>query len=164
MTNANSFSVDIAKMKVARPPDLLYSLGLGSCVGVAIFDPLAKIGGLIHILLPSQKEFVGGAHTSTKFADSGIVELVEAMVRAGAARYRLKAKIAGGATMFASKSSLEISSIGKRNVQSCKDTLKALGIQIVAQDTGGTRGRTVYFDVETGELRIKMVDKLEKVI
>lgn len=164
MIKPNNYPVDIAMMKVARPPDQLYSLGLGSCVGVAIFDPLAKIGGLIHVLLPSHKEFDGSVHSRTKFADSGIPALVEELVRAGAAKYRMKAKIAGGATMFKTSSSLDINAIGVRNIQSCKDTLKALGIELIAQDTGGNKGRTIYFNVDTGALRIKVIDKPEKVI
>lgn len=156
-------SVDIAMMKIAKPPDRLYSLGLGSCVGVAIYDPLAKIGGLIHILLPSIKE-LGPGHSRTKFADSGISDLVDALLKAGASKSRLKAKIAGGATMFAIRSNSPLSAIGKRNVESCRETLAFLGIELIAQDTGGNTGRTIYFDIETGNLKIKAVDKPEKVI
>ncbi|NCB50674.1 MAG: chemotaxis protein CheD [Clostridia bacterium] len=160
----NSFPVDIAKMKIARSPDRLYSLGLGSCVGVALYDSAARIGGLIHILLPSCEGFEGGSHSRTKFADSGINELVKEMVGQGASRFRLKAKIAGGAAMFAMQSSGPAGSIGVRNVESCKQTLKELGIQLVAQEVGGNKGRTIYFDVETGMLTIRMVDEREKVI
>lgn len=156
-------SVDIAMMRIARPPDQLCSLGLGSCVGVAIYDPIAKIGGLIHILLPSIKE-LGPGHSRTKFADSGIADLVDEMIKAGASKSRLKAKMAGGATMFALSSNSPIASIGKRNVESCRETLASLGIELVAQDTGGNSGRTIYFDVETGNLRIKTVEKPEKII
>ncbi len=158
------FSVDIAMMKVARPPDQLYSLGLGSCVGVAIYDPAAKIGGLIHILLPSIKEIEGGGHSRTKFADSGIYDLVDTLIKSGASRARLKAKMAGGAAMFAARNSPSGETIGKRNVQSCRDTLRSLGIDLVAYDVGGNKGRTVYFDVETGALTIKVIDKEDKVI
>ena len=158
------FSVDIAMMKIARPPDLLYSLGLGSCVGVAMYDPVAKIGGLLHVLLPSIKEIEGGTHPKTKFADSGINELVNALVQAGASRARLTAKIAGGASMFATKTGSLTESIGKRNVQSAKDTLKSLRINLVASDVGGTKGRTVYLDVATGALTIKVIGKEDKVI
>lgn len=160
----NNYPVDIAKMRVARSPDRLYSLGLGSCVGVAIYDPIARIGGLIHILLPSFAEFDGNAHSRTKFADSGINELVSAMIGQGAARFRLKAKIAGGAAMFASQNIGPGGSIGDRNVESSRQTLRNLGIQLVAQDVGGNKGRTIYFDIETGRLTIKMVDEREKVI
>ncbi len=158
------FSVDIAMMKVARPPDQLYSLGLGSCVGVAIYDPAAKIGGLLHVLLPSIKEIEGAGHSRTKFADSGINDMVDTLLKSGASKIRLRAKIAGGAAMFAIKSSAPGETIGKRNVQSCRDTLRSLGIDLVAYDVGGNKGRTVYFDVGTGALTIKVIDREDKVI
>ena len=164
MIRENSYSVDIAMMRVARSPVQLYSLGLGSCVGVAIYDPVAKIGGLIHILLPSMREFSNGTHVRAKFADSGISDLVELMVQTGAAKYRMSAKMAGGAAMFASAAALRINSIGERNIQSCRETLAALGIRLISQDTGGNRGRTIYFDVETGALTIKTIDRPEKTI
>jgi chemotaxis protein CheD len=162
--NANSYAVDIAMMKIARAPEQLYSLGLGSCIGVAIYDPVTKIGGLIHILLPSSQGFDSGKHVRTKFADSGITDLVEALVKAGASRPRLKAKMAGGASMFTIKSTSDVHEVGKRNIQSSKDTLRQLGIELVAQDTGGNKGRTIYFDIDTGQLTIKTVDRAIKVI
>jgi chemotaxis protein CheD len=160
----NSYAVDIAKMKVARSPDRLYSLGLGSCVGVAIYDSFARIGGLIHILLPSSAGFESGAHSRTKFADSGISELVSEMISHGASKFRLKAKMAGGAAMFAVQGTFPGGSIGDRNIESCRQTLNNLGIQLVAQDVGGNKGRTIYFDIETSRLTIKKIDEREKVI
>ncbi len=151
-------------MKIARSPDQLYSLGLGSCVGVAIYDPVTQIGGLIHVLLPSAQEFQKEGHIRTKFADSGISDLVEAIVKAGAVKFRLKAKMAGGAAMFLMKSDSAVGSIGRRNVQSCMDTLKKLNIELTSQDTGGTKGRTIIFDISSGDLIIKTIDQEEKVI
>lgn len=160
------YSVDIAMMKVAHSPDQLYCLGLGSCVGVAVYDPIARVGGLLHVLLPAMYEFTSAGKIRTKFADTGITDLVDAVIKSGAARQRLKAKMAGGATMFSIKGSPQndVIAIGRRNVQSCRDTLKKLGIDLIAQDTGGTKGRTVIFCVETGEFTIRMIDKGEKVI
>lgn len=162
--NANSYAVDIAMMKVARAPDQLYSLGLGSCIGVALYDPAAKIGGLIHILLPTMSGFENGNHVRTKFADSGLVELLDAVVRAGASRARLRAKMAGGASMFAVRSTSDVHEVGKRNIQSSRETLRNLGIDLVAHDTGGNKGRTIVFDIDTGQLTIKTVDKVIKVL
>lgn len=160
----NSNAVDIAVMKIARAPVQLYSLGLGSCIGVAIYDPSIKIGGLIHILLPTCAGFENGNHSRTKFADSGIAELVDALVKAGASRIRMKAKMAGGASMFITKNASSIHEIGKRNIQSGRDTLKRLGIELVAHDTGGNKGRTIIFDISTGQLTIKTADKAVRVI
>ena len=159
-------SVDIAVMRIARAPDQLYCLGLGSCVGVAVYDPIARVGGLIHILLPAMREFESAGHMRTKFADTGISDLVDCLLKSGAAKARLKAKMAGGAAMFAFKNVAQNDTIaiGKRNVQSCRDTLKKLGVELVAQDTGGTKGRTITFDIETGGLTVRMLGREEKVI
>ncbi len=162
--NDRRFAVDIAMMKVARAPDQLYSLGLGSCIGVAIFDSTVKVGGLIHILLPTSQGFENGNHVRTKFADSGICDLVDAVIKAGASRARLKAKIAGGASMFITNGTSSVHEVGKRNIQSSRDTLKMLGIELLAHDTGGNKGRTIIFDIDTGQLTIKTVDKSIKVI
>ena len=162
--NVNSYAVDIAMMKIARAPETLYSLGLGSCIGVAIYDPAVKVGGLIHILLPSSQGFENGNHVRTKFADSGIADLVDALVKAGASRVRMRAKMAGGASMFAIKNMSSVHEVGKRNIQSSRDTLKMLGIELIAHDTGGNKGRTIIFDIDTGQLTIKTIDKATKVI
>ncbi len=153
-------------MKVAESPDQLYCLGLGSCVGVAVYDPVAKIAGMIHVLLPSMKEFESAGQLRTKFADTGISDMVAELLKKGAVKYRLKAKMAGGASMFDIKdnSAGELMAIGKRNVQSCREALKSLGIELVAHDTGGTKGRTIIFDIETNLLTIKTINKGEKVI
>lgn len=160
------YSVDIAMMKVVRAPDQLYCLGLGSCVGVAVYDPVVGVGGLLHVLLPSMGEFATAGSVRTKFADTGITDLVDAVVRSGGMKFRLKAKMAGGAAMFAVKGAplSDAIAIGRRNVQSCGDTLRKLGIELVAHDTGGSKGRTVIFDVGTGALVIRMMDRREKVI
>lgn len=160
------YSVDIAKMEIAHSPDQLYCLGLGSCVGVAVYDPVTGVGGLLHVLLPSMGEFKSAGGVRTKFADTGIADLVDKVVGAGGLRSRLVAKMAGGAAMFEVKggSVNDLLAIGRRNVQSCGETLKKLGIGLVAQDTGGSRGRTVIFDLASGSLTIKMMDRMEKVI
>ncbi|UOO37340.1 chemotaxis protein CheD [Oscillospiraceae bacterium CM] len=157
-------AVDIAMMKIARAPAQLYSLGLGSCIGVAIYDPLTKVGGLIHVLLPFSEGFDLSYHPRTKFADSGIADLVEALIKNGASRSRMKAKMAGGASMFVIKHTSDVHEVGKRNIHSSRETLKRLGIELIAHDTGGNKGRTVIFDLETGQMTIKTVDRAVKVI
>ncbi|MPM43746.1 Chemoreceptor glutamine deamidase CheD [bioreactor metagenome] len=158
-------SVDIAVMKIARAPDQLYCLGLGSCVGVAVYDPVLHLAGMIHVLLPSMLEFESAGQIRTKFADTGISDMVDALLKAGALKHRLRAKMAGGAAMFAVRDAADDTiAIGKRNIASCRDTLKRLGIELVAQDTGGTKGRTITFDIASGALSIRMLDKGEKVI
>ncbi|MBP3339043.1 MAG: chemotaxis protein CheD [Lachnospiraceae bacterium] len=156
--------VGMADLKVCREPDSLTTLGLGSCVGVALYDPITKISGLAHVMLPSSKEIRNNANIA-KFADTGIDETLRLMVEMGAQTKRMVAKIAGGAQMFSfgSKSSDNLN-IGLKNVEAVKAKLTELHIPIVAEDTGLNYGRTVILDSNTGEYSIKAVGKPIKVL
>ena len=90
-----------------------------------------------------------------RFADTGIVALVKKMTSMGANPSRLKAKIAGGAQMFACVNNKELGNIGARNVIAVKETLAKLRIPIIAEDTGKDYGRTLYFYAETGLMKVK---------
>lgn len=155
--------VGMADLKVCKFPDKLTTLGLGSCVGIAIYDPGTKISGLAHIMLPDSTQIRNNTNIA-KFADTGIVELIRQMVAAGASKVRMTAKIAGGAQMFAMKDNTEFMRVGERNVEAVKATLAKEGIRIIAQDTGLNYGRTVEFDSANGEYLIKSVGKPIKVI
>ena len=147
----------------ALPPDAIMTIGLGSCVGIAIRDKTSKIGGLVHIMLPSSLEVKSNANIA-KFADTGIPELVKRLEAKGAVRSRMVAKIAGGARMFAFQSKSELSAVGERNVEATKKVLAELRIPIIAEDTGENYGRTVTFFPETGDYEIKAVGKPLKMI
>ncbi|MBQ6696673.1 MAG: chemotaxis protein CheD [Lachnospiraceae bacterium] len=156
--------VGMADLKTCKAPDGLITLGLGSCVGIAMRDPVTQIGGLAHIMLPDSTAMRGNNSVIEKFADTGITELVRQLVALGADRTRLVAKIAGGATMFQVQSRNDIMKIGERNVQATIDKLKEMNIKILAQDTGENYGRTVTFFPETGEFHIRAVGKSQKII
>lgn len=155
--------VGMADLKVCKAPDAVTTLGLGSCVGVAIRDPQTKIGGLAHVMLPDSTLIQNNSNIP-KFADTGTKELVRLLVEAGANKSRLVAKIAGGAQMFQFQNSNDLTSVGERNVQSVKKVLGELKIPILAQDTGLNYGRTVEFFPETGDYVIKSVGKPQKTI
>lgn len=155
--------VGMADLKVCISPDSVTTLGLGSCVGIAIRDPITKVGGLAHIMLPDSTEIRNNGNIP-KFADTGIVELVRQMVAAGANRGRMVAKIAGGAQMFAFQNKSAMVRIGDRNVEATKKKLSELKIPILAEETGDSYGRTVIFYPETGEFVIKSVGRDIKVI
>jgi chemotaxis protein CheD len=150
--------VGMADLKVCISPDTITTLGLGSCVGIAIRDPLTGIGGLAHVMLPDSKQIKDNSNIP-KFADTGIEELVRCVVQAGASKNRLVAKIAGGAQMFAFQNKSNLVRVGERNVEASKAKLKELGIPILAEDTGENFGRTVVFSPETGEFLIRAVGK-----
>lgn len=155
--------VGMADMKIGKPPDIVTTLGLGSCIGVTLFDRNRSIGGMVHIMLPFSKG--GGGEIRAKFADTGIVDLVNAMLKSGASRANIIAKLAGGAHMFGNKSSPNsILNIGERNYDACQKVLAHLKIPVHAADTGGSHGRTIELNCQTGALRIKTIGHGEKTI
>lgn len=156
--------VGMADLNVCTAPDGLTTLGLGSCVGIALRDPVLKVGGLAHVMLPDSTAIRGGSSNIPKFADTGIEELVRRMEALGAKRSRMTAKLAGGATMFATQSKSDLVKIGERNVMASKEKLAELKIPILAEDTGKNYGRTVIFYPETGDYIIRAVGKDQTVI
>ncbi|MDE7131131.1 MAG: chemotaxis protein CheD [Lachnospiraceae bacterium] len=155
--------VGMADLNVCVSPDSITTLGLGSCVGIAVRDPVTKIGGLAHIMLPDSTAIRINSNIP-KFADTGIEELVKQVVAKGANRSRLVAKIAGGAQMFAFQTKNDMVRVGERNVEATKKKLAQLKIPILDEDTGKNYGRTVIFYPETGDFVIRAVGKSESVI
>jgi len=151
--------VGIGEWKIAREPQRLITLGLGSCVGVALYDQRAAIGGLAHVMLPDSKQFQEITNRA-KFADLAIPDLVEEMLRWGASKGSIIAKVAGGAQMFSSADHrLTTLNIGERNATMVLKTLQALGIPVVAQDTGGNYGRTMILDTASGKVFIRALGR-----
>lgn len=155
--------VGMADLKTCVSPDGVTTLGLGSCVGIALRDPVVKVGGLAHIMLPDSTAMRNGNVNTAKYADTGISELVTQMERLGAKRSRIVAKIAGGAAMFVTTSP-DVVQVGQRNVEATESKLQELNIPILARDTGKNYGRTVTFFPETGEFHIRAVGKTEIII
>ncbi|MCI8627537.1 MAG: chemotaxis protein CheD [Lachnospiraceae bacterium] len=156
-------TVGMADLKVCRAPDNLTTLGLGSCVGVALYDPATMVSGMLHCMLPDSTRITNQQNIA-KFADTGLDELVKQMMSIGAMRSRLVAKIAGGAQMFAFSSGNDMMRVGDRNVEAVKAKLMQMRIRILAEDTGKNYGRTIEFYSETGKLLIKSVGKEKKYI
>ena len=152
----------MADLKVAKSPDILTTLGLGSCVGITLYDRVNRIGGLAHVMLPTYKGFEG--QNIAKFADSAIIELLKQITRIGASKNSLVAKIAGGAHMFGRAQNSDIMKIGERNAKASLAILSQLGISVQANDTGGSHGRTIELNTDTGALKIKTVGLGEKLI
>lgn len=152
--------VGIAEGKVVKAPGELITYALGSCVGICLYDRETKLAGMVHILLPYKKDAVS-QNNPYKFADTGIVMLVQVMERYGASGKRLVAKIAGGAEMFQKTGTFQKGpddlQIGRRNVEAVRKVLKELKIPVIADDTGDRLGRTISFSAETGQLTVKTV-------
>lgn len=155
--------VGMADLNVCASPNALTTLGLGSCVGIVLYDPIRKIAGMVHVMLPDSTKIINNENKA-KFADTGIDALIQRMTQIGADRRVLIAKIAGGAQMFAFSNNNDMMRIGDRNVEATRLKLSQLGISIKAADTGNNYGRTIEFYPETGELLIKSVGKDKKIV
>ena len=153
--------VGMADYKVGSAPATIISYGLGSCIGISIYDPQTKIGGLLHIMLPDSTQS-RPSENPAKFADTGIPLMLADILQLGASRSRLVAKLAGGAQMFAFANATDIMRVGARNAAAAKKILQDLRIPVLAEDTGGSYGRTVQIDLATGIYKVKTIDKGEK--
>ena len=159
----SNITVGMADLNICRAQDVLITVGLGSCIGLTLYDPVNKIGGMVHYMLPDSHITANNGNIA-KFADTGIPELLKRITLAGANRSRLIAKIAGGAKMFGVNQMSNIGSIGERNAAAAKQILNELNIKLVAEDTGLNYGRTVELHCDTGDFHIKAIKKPIKVI
>lgn len=124
----------------------LSTLALGSCLAVIIYDPLNRVGGLLHGMLPK-----GRGKPLPKYLDYGIDMLISKVTGAGGERGRLVSGLVGGGTIFNFGGEL---AIGKRNIDFAKSYLKSLGIPILIEEVDGRRGRSLVFDVRTGRIAV----------
>lgn len=148
--------VGIADMNTCNSPDKITTIGLGSCVGIVLFDGVTNKAGLVHIMLPDSTKINNNAN-KLKFADTGIEMLLEKLLSEGIKESCLKAKIAGGAQMFNYLLKSSIGNIGDNNVIAVRNKLSDLRIPIIAEDVGLNFGRTIVFNPETYELTISRV-------
>ncbi len=158
-------NVGVAEYFVTHNPHILASYGLGSCVGVALYDDKHKIGGLAHIMLPDSRSMTKKGNAG-KFADTAIIAMVDEMERLGSKRWDIKARIAGGACMFSIPGATNPRNvpgpclgmqIGERNIEAAKAALEELKIQLICEDTGGSYGRTMRFDISNGKVTISSI-------
>jgi len=157
MNMCNEIKVNISDYKISESPDRLITLGLGSCVGIAIYDKNSKVGGLSHIMLPDSS-FFNKDIKPEKFADLAIPKMVEEITN-GKKTKNLVAKIAGGASMFDFPDKLDSESIGSRNVVAVLNKLKELGIPILSSHTGGKMGRTMIDNLDTFSVNIRTANR-----
>ena len=155
--------VGMADLKIVKNPQIITTLGLGSCVGVVLYDPEKKLAGLAHIMLPDSNNSKDNTNKA-KFADTAIPYMIDLMLKKGAKKERLISKIAGGAQMFDFTGKSDIMKIGVRNIKAVKENLYKFNINIVAEDVGGNYGRTIEFNTNTGKLTIRSLGKGTKEI
>lgn len=155
---SETYTVGIGELKVSKEKDaIIITRGLGSCVAVCLYDGVAKIAGMAHIMLPEDNGREGTMYA--RFADTGVPRLYEEMVRQGADPKNISAKIAGGAKMFQMPGGNSLLEIGERNVEAVRTVLEQLKLKLIAADTGKDYGRTVELSVDAGELLIKAIGR-----
>ncbi len=154
-------TIGIADMKMAKDSGTLITYALGSCIGICLYDPLIKLGAMIHIMLPLNME--AGRQNTMKYADTGIRETLKQMEAKGASRTRIVAKIAGGAKMFEVNGG-SFGNIGQRNIESVHLNLKKEGIRLLKEDVGGSVARTLLFDVSNGMGSVRSYGRPELII
>ena len=155
-------SVGIADMKMTRQEGILITYALGSCIGVSFYDPMIKLGALLHIMLPEKSGAKDG--NVFKFADTGIRETLRKLTAFGGSKSRMVCKIAGGAKMFEMKGNGGLGNIGERNAQNVKRILMAEGLRVTSEDVGANYARTRLLDVTTGNVYVRSAGKPEKML
>ncbi|MYL33166.1 chemotaxis protein CheD [Pontibacillus yanchengensis] len=151
--------VGIADFNIVQAPNTIRTSGLGSCVGVVLFDSNSKFAGMAHVMLPTSTMAKETKTNIAKYADTAIPALIQVLLDKGVKKYAMKAKIAGGAQMFQFSSSSDMMRIGPRNVEAVKEQLKKVRIPLISEDCGGNSGRTIEFHPRTGVLEIRTVNK-----
>lgn len=149
--------VRIGDVKVARGDSLLFTIGLGSCVAVALWDPELCIGGLAHAILPTPGSGRAEAPRG-RFVETAVPELLRMMVDAGATAQQLRARIAGGASMFRDVLESEGLKLGRRNVEAAQEALAKEGLQVEGEDVYGTYGRSVFLRTRDGRMLVTSVN------
>ena len=152
-TTQDTLVIGLGEMQVSKEPSaVLTCLGLGSCIGFSVYDPMVKVGGMVHIVLPSSD----GRETNTpaKFADMAIPNLLDAMSDLGSTNRSLVIKMAGGAQMSLAKGGSGIFKTGERNIESVNAIAQKHGLRIAASDVGGHSGRTLRLFVSSGQVTV----------
>jgi chemotaxis protein CheD len=144
--------IGVGEIACGGHPRILVTQALGSCVGLTLWDPMTRLGGMAHIMLPTATDSVLQGHPE-RFASTAVPLLVEQLGQRGVPKRRLLAKLAGGAAMFGSESGL--ATIGQRNIAEVKAQLRRLGVPVRGEDIGGSHARTIELHLDTGILLVR---------
>ena len=155
--SAWTHNVGIGALVVAEAPDKLRTV-LGSCVGIALYDRRRRLAGLAHVILPE-----GNSESAElgKFADQAVDNLIVQLAAMGASKTRLQAKLVGGAAMFGAENN---NGLGDRNVEVARNRLAQHGIPVLAEAVGGTKGRKLFVDPDSGEAMVEIIGQKREVI
>ncbi len=158
----NHNDVDIGKAVISKARDTINVRALGSCIALMLWDTHRKIGGVAHILLPdSTLASSRNGNKPYQYADTAVTALLNELIQQGAVKANIKAKAVGGANMFPNGKETEKKPIGQQNMQSIRNALERERITLIAEDTGGIKGRTAHFNLDSGSVLVSM-DKGDK--
>ena len=161
---SNTITLGLGEQAISRnPEDVLAAYGLGSCLGISMVDPVARVAGLIHAVLPESinGQDVDDPSTCYKYVDLGIENLLSAMVKEGANRNRLVVRVVGGANMLTAPGLTSTFDIGTRNIEKARKTLQRLNIKVAAEEVGGHTGRTVRVYVADCRVTVRVIGEKE---
>lgn len=162
MNDSQTVAVGLGELAVSSAAgDLLVCYGLGSCVGIAAYDPVSRVGGLAHVVLPDSA-LAHGQDKEAKFADTAVPALLTRLQAGGANPHRLVIKIAGGAQMLGSSPLASRLDIGLRNTEAVKAALTKAGLWVAAEDVGGNYGRTMRLYIGPGRVHVSTIGRGEK--
>ena len=148
--------VKVADWAVEKGEAMIATYGLGSCVACVIHDPEAGVGGMAHILLPSPT-LARDQSNPAKFPETAVPLLMGELVKLGAKTERLRARLVGGAAMFAKLATPAVAQMGERNVTAAREALKVARIPLLGEDTGLDYGRSVFLYLPEGRLEVRSV-------
>ena len=147
--------VGVSDMKISNKPEsILVTYSLGSCIGVAVYDPIVRVGGLLHFMLPdSSLDQEKAKKNPYMFADTGIPQLFKESYELGAQKNRMKVVVVGGAQVFGGR---DFFNIGKRNHIAVRKIFWKNNVMVNYQDVGGKANRTIKLDIGDGEVWLKV--------
>jgi len=159
---SNVINIGMSQIEIAsKPGTVLVAPSLGSCIGLAIYDPISKIGAMAHIVLPDSAKILKQTENCGKYADTAVPEMLKKLFSEGANKNKLIIKMAGGAQMFNFEKGANVLNIGLRNTLAVKTALTKEGLTLIKSDTGGNKGRTFKLDVQTGVFSVKLIGQNE---
>lgn len=157
----NVVELTMGEMKIGKAPGILITRGLGSCLGITIYDPFKKIGAMAHCMLPDIEKGRIQVHPM-RFVNFSIRKMVEELEQLGVLRTQLVVKLFGGAHIFGFIAADSVLNVGQKNIDIAHATLKELGLRVVAEDTGGAFGRTIELNLENGRVLVKTASQGQK--
>ena len=160
-----NINVGMGECKISKAKDSnLVAPGLGSCIGLILYDPINKIGAMAHVVLPDSTTTSKEITTPGKYADTAVPYIIEQITNAGANKRNLVVSIAGGAQMFTLEKGSNVLNIGTRNNIAVKAALTKAGLKLNASDTGGNKGRTLRIDINTGTVYVRSIGQPEIIL